>query len=246
MGSKNLTKKDIDRLTFILNDAGPNAPLVRSLIFQFAEHLLCQQFIFEKRVWSENSSNERVHGKFLKQLFGKDKKWDEEKILGQKVLSFLKEINNKAHSTQRSRGASTYKERVAEGQGGEFCILCGSKKDIEVDHIKPVNQAGGQDDIKNMQLLCKVCNSAKKELAEGLIPQIVRTETLKKVSPSKRFRFLLEKSAPVKNGMSMGVCSCGETSKNQKLHVTVRVKGASSNFLNLKIICDKCMEDICH
>jgi hypothetical protein len=240
MSSKNLTKQHIDSLTSILNDAGPNAPLLRSLIFQFAEHLIRQQFVLEKRFWSENSSNERLHGKFLEQLFGKNKNWDEEKILGHKILPFLKEINNEIHSSQRSIGASTYKEKVVKRQGGEFCILCGSLKDIEVDHIKPVKRSGDQDDIKNMQLLCKLCNSAKKELAEGLMPQIIKTETLIKVSASKRFRFLLEKSILDKNGMNMGVCGCGQTSKNQKLNVIVRVKGASSNFLNLKIVCDKC------
>lgn len=40
------------------------------------------------------------------------------------------------------------------------CVCCGSKEKLSVDHIKPVSK-GGTDDITNLQILCKSCNSSK-------------------------------------------------------------------------------------
>lgn len=40
------------------------------------------------------------------------------------------------------------------------CLYCRSKENLTIDHIKPVSR-GGTDDIKNLQILCKSCNSRK-------------------------------------------------------------------------------------
>jgi hypothetical protein len=40
------------------------------------------------------------------------------------------------------------------------CIVCGSIKDLALDHIKPRSK-GGPDDAFNRQLLCGPCNSIK-------------------------------------------------------------------------------------
>lgn len=40
------------------------------------------------------------------------------------------------------------------------CVHCGSQKALTIDHKKPVSK-GGADDISNLQILCKSCNSKK-------------------------------------------------------------------------------------
>lgn len=43
---------------------------------------------------------------------------------------------------------------------GTQCVVCGSTKRIQIDHIVPVAR-GGTDNIKNLQPLCKKCNLSK-------------------------------------------------------------------------------------
>lgn len=40
------------------------------------------------------------------------------------------------------------------------CVACGTSKDLSVDHIIPV-ALGGSDHIRNLQCLCRRCNSSK-------------------------------------------------------------------------------------
>jgi hypothetical protein len=43
---------------------------------------------------------------------------------------------------------------------GGKCITCGSKENLEFDHIVPVSK-GGSTTYRNLQLLCKTCNIKK-------------------------------------------------------------------------------------
>jgi 5-methylcytosine-specific restriction protein A len=48
---------------------------------------------------------------------------------------------------------------VAEPQ----CRWCGSKKDLEADHILPLSQGGSKWDPDNVQTLCESCHEVKSD-----------------------------------------------------------------------------------
>ena len=43
---------------------------------------------------------------------------------------------------------------------GRQCVMCGSNKDLQYDHIIPLSLGGGNQ-VENIQLLCKDCNLTK-------------------------------------------------------------------------------------
>lgn len=43
---------------------------------------------------------------------------------------------------------------------GYECATCGAQKDITIDHVIPLSR-GGTDDLENLVLLCRTCNSKK-------------------------------------------------------------------------------------
>ena len=65
----------------------------------------------------------------------------------------------------RRKEASTYtsnrkvRERILKKYNHK-CAICGSKKNLTIDHIIPV-LLGGTNDDDNLQVLCRSCNSSK-------------------------------------------------------------------------------------
>ena len=43
---------------------------------------------------------------------------------------------------------------------GGFCDECQATSDLTIDHIQPRSK-GGTDDLKNLRILCRQCNSSK-------------------------------------------------------------------------------------
>ena len=49
---------------------------------------------------------------------------------------------------------------IAERDGVRACAHCGTTEDLTVDHIL-TSSRGGTDDLANLQILCRRCNSHK-------------------------------------------------------------------------------------
>jgi 5-methylcytosine-specific restriction endonuclease McrA len=43
---------------------------------------------------------------------------------------------------------------------GAYCVNCRSTNDLTIDHIHPRSK-GGSNDIENLRILCRKCNSSK-------------------------------------------------------------------------------------
>ncbi len=67
---------------------------------------------------------------------------------------------------EKRRNQYEYKRRklatpVFERDGNR-CVICGSTRDLTIDHIFPMSK-GGSDAKENLQTLCRICNSRKKD-----------------------------------------------------------------------------------
>ena len=82
----------------------------------------------------------------------------------EKFNDFMSQVvSNRRGSTnpndRRERVASDVKKEVWNRDGGK-CVECGSREDLEYDHIIPVSK-GGANTVRNVQLLCEKCNRSK-------------------------------------------------------------------------------------
>lgn len=55
---------------------------------------------------------------------------------------------------------SLFDDEKIKLQTGSICNYCGSEKNLSLDHIFP-QKFGGKDNIENLILACKTCNSSK-------------------------------------------------------------------------------------
>lgn len=67
-------------------------------------------------------------------------------------------------SSSRKRITSEVRREVWRRDGGK-CAKCGSRENLEYDHIIPITK-GGSNTVRNIELLCEVCNRAKSDLIQ--------------------------------------------------------------------------------
>lgn len=72
------------------------------------------------------------------------------------ILPMTEAEKRQARFAKKSR---TYFARLVL-RDGPFCKACGTTDNLCVDHIIPMSR-GGSDDMDNLQLLCRRCNSRK-------------------------------------------------------------------------------------
>lgn len=49
---------------------------------------------------------------------------------------------------------------------GAYCAHCGEERDLTIDHVRPLSR-GGSNELSNLQVLCRPCNSRKGARADG-------------------------------------------------------------------------------
>jgi Holliday junction DNA helicase RuvB len=71
--------------------------------------------------------------------------------------------SDEKQDVREGRGAipSAVRREVWRRDGGK-CVKCGSRKNLEYDHIIPVAE-GGSNTARNIELLCEACNRSKRD-----------------------------------------------------------------------------------
>lgn len=78
-------------------------------------------------------------------------------------LSWLKELEQKYYSKLRRKRTCYLNKQVRLDILKKYkftCVTCKSKENLSIDHIHPVSK-GGSDEFKNLQVMCRSCNSRK-------------------------------------------------------------------------------------
>jgi DNA-binding XRE family transcriptional regulator len=84
--------------------------------------------------------------------------------------------SERAKSIGTSREARAWKQTPPEirdliyERDGAVCRTCGATTRLDIDHIIPVS-GGGTDDLDNLQVLCRSCNSRKGGVRRKMHPQ---------------------------------------------------------------------------
>ena len=80
------------------------------------------------------------------------------------IMSLFDDPKNIYYETGslRKGWASVREERKKQvyERDPHYCNYCGSKKHLEIDHVKPLAR-GGTHELSNLQILCRKCNRKK-------------------------------------------------------------------------------------
>lgn len=62
--------------------------------------------------------------------------------------------------TKHAYDVTTEARSAVFERDGHRCLKCGTEEDLSIDHVVPLSK-GGDNDVDNLQTLCKTCNSSK-------------------------------------------------------------------------------------
>jgi 5-methylcytosine-specific restriction endonuclease McrA len=196
--------------------------------------ILMQRLVFSKSAWRNiNNNRNRICDK-LTDVYPKIP-WKKIKIGTKPAWEFVNQLNKSVHSSEQTPGAAQYKMQVANRQGGEFCMLCGNRENLQVDHIIAVNTGGSTTKINNMQLLCPCCNNGKTNFVADDVRVALRV--MDKECNQLRYRILFDHGK--KSGESViGYCQkCGLDASKTELEVVRASRDLSYAYANLKVEC---------
>ena len=210
-----------------------------SLLLKEASNALARQaFVVNRIDWQEQGGHDAFVFEVLTRLYGQEQVWDRTTILSEHCIDLVRRVNNTVHELSRTSGGAKWKTMVASEQRGAFCTACGTRSELHVDHIVPVSRGGSENDIHNLQLLCKSCNSAKRDLDGELLPSVFLTVTNAFVSPRLRFK-RIQLTATKEGPRRIGRCECGASARDTQLSI-VPIARMAANLTDLRVICELC------
>lgn len=92
-------------------------------------------------------------------------KWSERQYISDTSSSRVKKYRERraaAGLVQQWSASAELKSAIFQ-RDGDSCAYCRSMHDLTIDHRTPVHR-GGTDDLENLQVLCRSCNGAKRDM----------------------------------------------------------------------------------
>lgn len=144
--------KDYNSLAF---DFRVSADKVKSIVEDFGLFSFTED---GKRFYSESFMKRMTikDGKKQRRSNAARMKW--ESVKGGSLNA--SDLRSQRLSEARKKGTHTKEEWAEMLEFFGQCLICGEKENLVKDHIQPIYQ-GGDDSIKNLQPLCRSCNSRK-------------------------------------------------------------------------------------
>ena len=75
---------------------------------------------------------------------------------------------NKSRPSASQRGYDAKWRKLSKylREAQPWCTWCGTTVDLTVDHVLPLSM-GGSNELENLRVLCRPCNSARKQQLAG-------------------------------------------------------------------------------
>ena len=126
-----------------------------------------EEFKETKKKWeSANADKLREQNRILKRKYSKTEKYRQYrhkyKVSDKgKLQNIIDQNKRRAHKLNQIKTLTTNQWRIILGLYSGKCAYCGSKKEIQLDHVIPVSKGGGTT-ITNVVPACKSCNTSKR------------------------------------------------------------------------------------
>ena len=173
--------EDLERLKKI-EDKNFRSLIKRPVIDFYIDVILYQTLINGRRV---DSKSERFEVEDILEIISR---------LNQKQGDFYldEEIWQAICRVERGRVSNKMRFSIYE-RDGHRCKKCGSRYDLEIDHIFPVSK-GGKSTYENLQTLCHDCNIKKSNTIErGAIDPRARHKYAEEICPNCKINLVLIK-----------------------------------------------------
>lgn len=112
------------------------------------------------KAWDEMKTRLQAVGLVNDEL--QPKAWDKRQMLSDSSRERVRKYREKraANGLPKSSGGYLRHWKALLARDGGACVYCGSIENLCIDHVVPVIQGGG-DEIENLAIACKSCNSGK-------------------------------------------------------------------------------------
>lgn len=121
-----------------------------------------------RRTWQQSQMG--------KEMRARHRRTPKAKATAVRRITRLVKENPYYRSTKNLRTLKAYRElRTKLIAQFAMCAACHSESDLTIDHVIPMS-IGGKHEVENLQVLCRSCNSRKKqEVIRYAVPQVQQT-----------------------------------------------------------------------